>query len=119
MAINLNESFQLEEFGVSFANEQGEVQLYLTGGSGSPLGNVAPIETIYFNKDDRSLWRKTGAGVNDWSKLEWDRNYSYKTIVEPISIPDNQEMISTGICLESSGCVSISDKSSLTVIKEG
>lgn len=43
--------------------------LVIVGGEDSPVGNDAPIGSIYF-RTNKEKWKKTGAGVNDWTMVE-------------------------------------------------
>lgn len=62
MAIDSSRAF--EAFGGVIIDEAAG----LFSGSGSPEGNAAPLGSRYYQKDTGTLWRKNGAGVNDWIK---------------------------------------------------
>jgi hypothetical protein len=44
---------------------------FYTGGSASPVGLDLPVDTFYLQTDPSGvlIWRKFGAGVNDWRRL--------------------------------------------------
>jgi len=65
MAINSNEAYGLEQFGVIFTGPDGDVSLYIVGGVGSPVGQQAPVPTLYIDEQAR-IWRKFGPLVTDW-----------------------------------------------------
>jgi len=65
MTINSNDAFGIEEFGIISTDFDGKTVLYITGGTGSPVGQAAPISTIYIDETGR-VWRKFGTNVNDW-----------------------------------------------------
>lgn len=68
MAFDLGKAFDggPNGFGHTVAGSQVAA---LVSGSGSPLGNQAPLSTIYQDYTNGNLWLKTGAGVNDWTKV--------------------------------------------------
>lgn len=68
MAINLENAFETSEDGYLVRDNDGNVLFYITFGTGSPVGTQAPVRTIYVDENSK-LWRKFGAGVNDWSKI--------------------------------------------------
>ncbi len=117
MAINVNEAHGLEEFGVVFTDDDGNVQLYITSGSGSPVGQAAPVPTLYINKTDQQMWRKTGPANNEWTRLEWDKNFSLCKITEDTTIPDGQELLATAIQIEPTGCLNVTQDSGVTIIR--
>ena len=69
MAINVEEAFTVEEFGIVFSNSNDDVALYITAGTGSPVGTQAPVPTLYVQSTGE-IWRKTDTGVNDWEVLK-------------------------------------------------
>jgi len=72
MAINVDEAFGLEQFGIVFKDDDSNVLSYITFGNGSPVGTQAPVPTVYI-EDNGSVWRKFNTGLNDWKKLIEDR----------------------------------------------
>lgn len=67
MAINIDGAFDLDDDGIAIRNNDGDPLFYLTSGSGSPIGQAAPLPTWYIDTDNSDFWRKTGPGNNDWS----------------------------------------------------
>jgi len=51
-------------------------------GEDSPVGNQAPVSSIYLRTSNGDIWRKIGAGENDWQK---HANIVHRTHV-PISL---------------------------------
>ena len=69
MAINVDEAQGFEEFGWRATDDDGNVLFYLTFGTGSPVGQAAPVPTVYVQIEDASIWRKFGPTVNDWNQV--------------------------------------------------
>ena len=68
MTINVNEAFEVEEFGVAFTDNDGDVKLYLSAGDNSPIGNEAPVPTLYAQSDG-TFWIKFGPANSDWREI--------------------------------------------------
>jgi len=66
--INFDKAQEIGEFGLASTDDDGAPLFYLVGGSGSPLGIASAIPTLYI-RDDNTLWRNTGAGINDWIEV--------------------------------------------------
>lgn len=74
MGINIEEAAGFETFGWKAVDDDGNTVFYFTFGSGSPVGQAAPISTRYHRTDASEMWIKFGAGNNDWEKFTSDRN---------------------------------------------
>ena len=66
MAVNFDDAFEVSQNGIAITDPNGTNKLYISSGSGSPQGNPAPVNSWYFQQDEPKLWRKDGAGDNDW-----------------------------------------------------
>lgn len=66
MVISFDDAFEANENGIAVTNPDGSSKLYIVSGSGSPQGSPAPVNSWYFQEDQPKLWRKDGAGDNDW-----------------------------------------------------
>lgn len=69
MSINFDDSFEVGAAGVSITDNAGNVLAYIAGGSGSPVGTAAPINTWYFRTDNNLIYYKFGSGNNDWRQI--------------------------------------------------
>lgn len=68
MAINADEAFGIETFGIAMRDEDGNIKCYLATGSGAPSG-PAPINTFYFNQSTQTIHYKYGALDTDWRQI--------------------------------------------------
>ena len=66
MAINNDEAFDIDDNGITLRNNEGDVVMYLTSGSGSPVGSQAPVNTWFFRQDTQIFYKKFASGINDW-----------------------------------------------------
>ena len=64
MAINPKNAFEITEDGLLFSESNGSNLYYFTGGSGSPVGQAAPLNTVYIDTDSNELWIKCGPDNN-------------------------------------------------------
>lgn len=69
MSINSEEAFGVEEFGIKFEDNDGNIVFYLTGGTGSPAGQQAPVPTIYVSNVGE-IWKKIGPTATEWVLLK-------------------------------------------------
>lgn len=60
MALNESKAFEINEDGLVISDSNGAVQTYITSGSGSPVGQAAPLNTFYIDIDSNELWIKCG-----------------------------------------------------------
>ena len=68
MAVNIEKAEETGANGYAITNDDGTVLLYIAAGVGSPVGQQAPVPTLYM-QDNAVLWVKDGATVNDWSQV--------------------------------------------------
>ena len=64
MSINPSEALNIENFGLVATDDNGSPLYYFTGGSGSPVGQAAPLNTVYIDTDSNELWIKCGPDNN-------------------------------------------------------
>lgn len=64
MTIDFDNAFEIDN-GIILSRDGA----YFTGGVADPTGSDAPLGTWYIKTDDITIWRKFGAGVNDWRQL--------------------------------------------------
>jgi len=69
MAFDLERAFEVDENGIIYRDDDGNVLFYLVRGSGSPLGQQAPVPTVFIN-ENCDIWRKVGPTVNDWVQVD-------------------------------------------------
>lgn len=71
--INVNELQEIEN-GIKITDDQGgDVGPVLTGGVDSPIGLDLPEGSLYLRTNGET-WRKSGAGINDWSTLSFGQD---------------------------------------------
>jgi hypothetical protein len=68
MAIDANDAWGLEEKGLAFIDDDGNIEGYLAVNSGDPTGIAAPINTWVFAQN-QLLYYKFGSGDNDWRQI--------------------------------------------------
>lgn len=115
MAINVEESHEFSEFGLSLTDDNGNVISYITAGVGSPIGTAAPVPTIYIQETGR-VWRKFGALDTDWAPLA-TYDFSVCSTSEALIIPDKQELIVSSFTIEPTGCLTIPATGTLKILK--
>lgn len=66
--VELEKAFSIER---GLIIDEETTKLLFTGGSSQPLGKDLPVSTIYTQTTASGivLWRKIGAGVNDWEPI--------------------------------------------------
>ena len=69
MSINSEDAFDIREEGLVIVDNNDEPTLYITSGTGDPTGTPAPVNTWVFDKDTQKIYRKIGAGNNDWEEF--------------------------------------------------
>ena len=69
MSIDINKAFEVSGNGLAITDSNDNVLLYLTSGTGSPVGQQAPVPTLYVDETG-SIWKKIGATVNDWEEIQ-------------------------------------------------
>jgi hypothetical protein len=69
MAIDITEASKVDERGIALTDNDDNVILYLTSGTGDPTGSSAPSNTWYFRQDTQTLWYKFGATDADWRQV--------------------------------------------------
>lgn len=67
--MDTNSAFDILQDGIVFRDNDGEVIFYLVRGVGSPLGQQAPVPTIFIN-ELTEIWRKVGPLNTDWSLVD-------------------------------------------------
>jgi len=67
--VDTDTAFDILQDGIVFRNNDGEITFYLARGVGSPLGQQAPVPTIFVNELG-DIWRKIGPLVTDWSLID-------------------------------------------------
>ena len=89
MSINVTEAHDIEEFGFIARDGDGTVLYYITSGDGSPVGQVAPQNTLYFDYTNQDRWFLCGTDYdNDWILIhrlvrnKIDQRYTIKQIEE-------------------------------------
>jgi len=97
MTINVTEAFELEEFGLSFKDADGNTLFYLTFGNGSPVGTPAPVPTLYIQQENGSVWRKVDTADSDWQKLIEDR-FIDRIYPEDVEVPANKFTVLHDAC---------------------
>lgn len=71
MAIDAEEAFGIEPFGLVLKDENSDTVGYFTVAVGDPTGTPAPINTWVFAQDTQVIWYKFGAGDNDWKAIRF------------------------------------------------
>jgi hypothetical protein len=69
MPIDPSEAGGFERFGIALKDDDGNAKAYWTEGEGSPVGQAAPLTTLYADSTSGELWQKFGAGNDDWRKI--------------------------------------------------
>lgn len=88
MGIDVTESFGFEESGISFQDSDGVVSLYITSGTGSPVGFSAPVPTLYTDENG-DTWKKFGLLNNQWKKVPTDE-FIDKIYASDLTVPVNK-----------------------------
>jgi len=96
MSIDVTEAHGLEEFGVRFSDPSGNVTLYITGGTGSPVGTDAPVPTLYIDENN-SIWRKFNTSTSDWMRLPEDR-FVDKIYPDDVNVPSDKVLFLHDAC---------------------
>lgn len=115
MAIDVNESHEITEFGLAFTDDNGNVIAYVTSGTGSPVGTAAPVPTIYI-ENNGDVWRKFGTDNADWQKLA-KYDFSVCSTNECLQIPDKQELVVSSLTLEDGGSLVVPATGALKILK--
>lgn len=66
MAFNVDSAHITDDDGLAYANDDGEITYYQVSDVGTPLGQQAPVPTVYTDRNNGDKWIKYGPGVNDW-----------------------------------------------------
>jgi hypothetical protein len=61
-------------------------------GTGSPVGNAAPLGSLYIDTQDGEVYEKFDVGNNDWEILSGSDNFDYWLIDKDLTVPSNQVM---------------------------
>lgn len=69
MAVNIDDAYEVDANGLAFSDNNGNQIFYLATGVGSPVGQSAPINTLYINQSNQLIFYKFGSGNNDWRQL--------------------------------------------------
>jgi hypothetical protein len=69
MAIDPSEASGVGKNGIVITDDDENVIAYITGGNGTPVGQQAPVPTLYVS-DGATLFLKFGPGVNDWREID-------------------------------------------------
>lgn len=96
MSLNIDESSKIGINGLAITDDDGQVIFYLASGSGSPVGQSAPINTFYTNTDDSVIWRKFDSGDDDWDTQVMDDYHSSMVnipLTETLLIREGKQMI--------------------------
>lgn len=116
MSINVEEARRVEEFGLAWTDNDGNVLFYITTGVGSPVGTPAPVPTLYVD-ENANIWRKFGNLDTDWNILiAGQRQFSIKKADDNVIIPNNQQLIvKRSICLTSAGSYTLQGNAELII----
>lgn len=69
MAIDLNKSFEVNQYGVALVDDNGSTVCYITSGSGAPTNITAPINTFYIDSSTQKIHYKYGSADTAWRQL--------------------------------------------------
>ena len=105
MSFNFESAFDLDEDGAVIRDQDGNLQFYLAAGSLSPLGQSAPINTLYVQGALDKLWRKIGPNDHDWLLV---RAFNPVVIDDFQIVPSNEEMaIGNKLVIEQNGTLRV------------
>ena len=118
MALDIKRAFDVTAEGIALKGDSCEVKLYIASGAGSPVGQDAPVPTVYVNETNADIWKKTGPNNTDWVLLDaGDKNFSIFKALSLVTIPENQQMlVCDQICVEGSGEYCLEENAEIIII---
>lgn len=118
MALDIKRAFDVTEEGIALRGDSCEVKLYIASGLGSPVGQDAPVPTIYVDENNADIWKKVGSNNTDWILVEaGEKNFSIFKATSLVTIPENQQMIVCDeVCVEGLGEYCLEENAEIILI---
>lgn len=117
--MDINKAFVADQ-GVMLGEDETQAP-FVFGGANSPVGLTTPNAQAFYVQtvsDGVCLWKKFGPNPNDWVKMVTDHSFSIHTFADCISIPANQEMQVSSLCIEETGALGLDEFGALTLTGE-